>query len=144
MYRWPQSTIVSMKRIYAAILLVSFLAGIFQPVIPMAQFYLQNGDLAGLIADGSDSHRQNGTDHFCSHDIITLPDDWQPEKQGALIDTGFYPIPVKPDYSPGRAILPIVFQGYQAANAELTDRFIKRYTPPPRPASLSVTLAKLA
>lgn len=121
---------MQMIKIYASILLLSFLAGIFQPVIPMVQYHIQKGNLFELLADLDRLQRTD--DHFCTHDDLTLSDDWQHENQDMLIDADFYPIPIKPGYSPDRAILPILFRGYQYIDFKLCDRFLKRYTPPPR------------
>lgn len=111
-------------------MLISFLAGIFQPVIPMVHYHIQKGNLFELLADLDGIQRTD--ENFCTHDDLTLPDDWQHENQDMLIDADYYPIPIKPGCSPDRAILPILFRGYHYTDFKLSDRFSKRYTPPPR------------
>jgi hypothetical protein len=120
-----------MKKVYSAILLISFLAGIIQPVVPMAEYHLQKGGLFELIKMNGEQINHS-PENFCSHDELTLPDDWKTDHHEILIDTEFYPIPIKPDLLNKQTILPVIYKGYKCMNWSLDEIFLKRYTPPPR------------
>jgi hypothetical protein len=121
-----------MKKTYSAILLVSFFVGIAQPVIPMAEYHLQKGDLFELLSKHGEENRNKLSENFCSHDKDTLSDDRQDKGTENLIDIEFYPVPIKPNCLHSRVILPVLHKGYPFTDRDLTEQFLKKYKPPPR------------
>lgn len=92
-----------MKKYYSIILLVSFVIGTLQPILPMLEYHLFEGDITTLLtADGS---LTKDTESMCI--AVELPDSGSEENDSELLDIDYYPIPVKSNDETGMAILPV-------------------------------------
>ena len=92
-----------MKRFYSLILLVSFLVGVVQPILPMVEYQLYEGNVAELFDSGEHlvEHFNDGI-LFC---IQKTAKSQQDNSDSDLLDEDFYPIAV--DITPVPA--PLVF-----------------------------------
>lgn len=83
-----------MKKFYSVILLFSFLVGALQPILPMIEYQLYDGDIIKLVDSETGS-----TDTVCKTALSYVDDDC-PDCRGdseekKLLDTNYYPLAVK-------------------------------------------------
>lgn len=82
--------IVKMKRIYSIILLVSLLIGTLQPILPMIEYQLFEGDIVELL-----NNESNNLQDPCSkiHDLVhSNNQDCHDSKNQQLLDIDYYPL----------------------------------------------------
>jgi len=79
-----------MKRLYSIILLFSFLVGTLQPILPMVEYQLHEGDIMELFGDGqNEDGNLDSIVTICSSDQASShsSDDNQ-----TLLNDNFYPL----------------------------------------------------
>lgn len=121
-----------MKRIYSLILLLSFTLGVIQPVMPMVEYVVAEGDLTELF------HTNDGIacpiedmdmDSICqSCDCCDSADG----EQESLLDTDFYPIPLQTVQFSGDNALTVTTEGYTLADEQTLFHYYNTLAPPPR------------
>lgn len=80
-----------MKKIYSVILLLSFLVGAFQPILPMIEFQLHHGSIASLM----DVEAAGEVSDMPTLSEETETDDGAKRQERSLLDDDFYPIAVQ-------------------------------------------------
>lgn len=80
-----------MKHIYSIILLLSFLVGTIQPILPMVEIIFAGGEIAELIQPlNTDSCSMNNLQEKCED-----TDCCKHNNDDTLLDMDFYPIPLQ-------------------------------------------------
>ena len=120
-----------MKHLYSYILLLSFLTGVIQPVLPMAEYvFSEEGQIATLFSAGDvticsmshDNTKMNCDD--CS--LCDYPD------SDSLLDIEFYPIPLHVVGSTSEHILYQSAALYSGGDDRLMDFYYSTIPPPPK------------
>lgn len=120
-----------MKRIYATILLVSFMTGALQPVLPMVHFSMDGGELTNIVAPGFFDNPYSSKGQFCSVKLNPFQDCDENNLQ-SLLDTDYYPLPVNVDNARFNTILNVQYAGYITLKQNTFDLYLYSGTPPPR------------
>lgn len=121
-----------MKRIYSLILLFSFVLGVLQPVIPMVEYVVAEGDLTELF------HTNEGVAcPVADMDMDTICQacdycDTAEDERESLLDTDFYPIPLQTVQFSGDNALTVISEGYVLADEQILYHYYKTLAPPPR------------
>lgn len=78
-----------MKKIYSVILLISLLVGTLQPIPPMIEYQLHEGDIIELLGFGDDNTEMN-----CQMTISAMEECETQEAQTdrSLLDLDYYPL----------------------------------------------------
>lgn len=79
-----------MKKIYSIILLLTFLVGTLQPILPMIEYQLFEGDIIELLAS-SDKESCEVVRDFENNDCQKSED----HEDQQLLDTDYYPLALK-------------------------------------------------
>ncbi|MFO7847657.1 MAG: hypothetical protein R6V27_13915 [Balneolaceae bacterium] len=122
-----------MKRIYSLILLLSFTLGVLQPVMPMVEYVVAEGDLTELF------HSHNGT-NTCPvtnqnqgmESICQACDCNESSADESLLDTDFYPIPLQTVQYSGDHALTVISEGHALADEQTLSNYYATTAPPPR------------
>lgn len=121
-----------MKRLYSIILLVVFLVGTMQPIIPMIEYQLFEGDLLVLLSSEfqTDLSVQEGVAH-CPISAFSCPacDD---DEQKDLLDTDYYPLAVDISTVPGLIAVPQQRRIYLPVAVEVVSPTFLPFPPPPQ------------
>lgn len=122
-----------MKRIYSLILLLSFTLGVLQPVMPMVEYVVAEGDLTELF------HSHNGlkTCPIANPDqdmdtICQACDCSEASTDESLLDTDFYPIPLQTVQYLGDHALTVISEGHTLADEQTLFNYYATIVPPPR------------
>lgn len=118
-----------MKKLYSIILMVSFLVGALQPVLPMIEYHLFEGDVISFFySNGNETTEEEA---MCIAVEIPAPLQQQDEDRD-LLDTEFYPIPVKSCEENGTTILPLQGESYAFEIDQMITHFRDPSSPPPK------------
>lgn len=118
-----------MKKLYSYILLLSFLTGVIQPVLPMAEYvFSEDGQIATLLDTGNENICSISLDKE-NCDDCGLCD--YPESD-SLLDIEFYPIPLQVAGFSGEHILYQSAELYSGGDDQLTDFYYSTIPPPPK------------
>jgi len=115
-----------MKRIYPIILLLSFLTGTIQPVMPMIEYYLSHENLAEIFVFG-DSDEED-----CILGIIQNNCDTDDQESKQLLDLDYYPIPLQIQSLYIDRGLHLLTESFRPANEKIRLLFYYPNSPPPR------------
>lgn len=124
-----------MKKIYSVILLFSFIVGVLQPVLPMAEFYISDkGELTELFDHGPSS--MSCDDNKCmemSNEKEMCTDCDHDSKQGkSLLDIDYYPIPIKMSGNTGITDLTAYSKQHPIISESVRVFYQNPNTPPPK------------
>ncbi|NBC25632.1 MAG: hypothetical protein GVY08_02135 [Bacteroidetes bacterium] len=121
-----------MKRIYSLILLFSFVLGILQPVMPMMEYVIAEGNLTELFHTSQEMAcplADIEMDTICQACDCC---DRSEEKRESLLDTDFYPIPLQTVQFSGDNELTVLSEGHGLADEHILSHYYKTLVPPPR------------
>ncbi|MDR8390756.1 hypothetical protein NC796_06390 [Aliifodinibius sp. S!AR15-10] len=82
-----------MKRTYSIILLLTFLVGTLQPILPMIEYQLFEGSIIELLSSKADNSEESCTMVRCLVDTDCLCCGEDEDLQ--LLDTDYYPLALK-------------------------------------------------
>lgn len=119
-----------MKRTFAHILLVSLLVGVIQPVMPMFEYLLSEGEITSLLFDTEQTVQCDLAAERGVNCEVNCPNDV--EEDILLLDGDYYPIPVSIHPVAAGAILPEVQALYSPPGDRWTTRYLIPHSPPPR------------
>ena len=121
-----------MKRIFSVILLFSLWVGIMQPVLPMIEYQLFEGNIMELL--DRESGKSEAACEIAHSLMISECTNCGSEADNKLLDTDYYPITLKIGTSPD----PHAFMNgsilYLSQNRNLASPAFLPNSPPPRPA----------
>lgn len=115
-----------MKRFYSFILLLAFITGTMQPVMPMIEYYLNQENLAEIFTFG------NSDKEDCILVISQKNCDTEGQEKKQLLDLDFYPIPLQIQSLHIDRGLHIVTEGFRVTNEKIRLLFYYPNSPPPR------------
>lgn len=121
-----------MKRIYSFILLFSFVLGVLQPVMPMVEYVVAEGNLALLLHDNDAAEcpiEDMKRDKIC---LASECCDAEDGEQESLLDTDFYPIPLQSGKTSGGNALMVVSEGHALTDEQILAHIYSTMAPPPR------------
>jgi hypothetical protein len=126
-----------MKPIYSLILLLSFIIGVLQPVMPMVEYVVTEINLTKLF-DSSDAMSSCSTaDSNPDMDKITefceCCETDNNEKE-SLLDTDFYPIPLHTIQYIGHHALTVTSENNVFIDEQILSDYYSTLSPPPRHA----------
>lgn len=119
-----------MKRIYSLILLFSFTLGVLQPVMPMVEYVVAEGNLAELFHT-SEAVACPVADMDTICEACDCCDTSEDERE-SLLDTDFYPIPLQTVQFSGDNALTVLSEGHKLADEHILSNYYKTLAPPPR------------
>ncbi len=93
-----------MKQLYSVILLFSFLVGIFQPVLPMIEYQLHEGNVIELLDEGPCEGIHSGKMFCCAIDKDCTDRENNPDQ--SLLDMDYYPLALQITAVPSPEIFP--------------------------------------
>lgn len=122
-----------MKKIYSIILLFSLLTGVLQPVMPMIEFHLFQGDLLELFLE-ENTHPEEDCDQICCS-IVDMSNcqNQKNESSPDLLDGDYYPVPIQLPGNDDRVNLLKQSGLYTTINENYTGQYHCPAPPPPRP-----------
>jgi len=124
-----------MKQLYSLILLFSFVIGILQPVMPMIEYHIQEGDLGSLIFNQKmlDELNCNPEESLADYqNLCECERNCSEESNKELLDLEFYPVPVNIAAGPALAVLPPLSEHYNNLTENLRLQYLNVNSPPPR------------
>lgn len=121
-----------MKKIYSIILLISFLIGVFQPVMPMVEYHLLYGDIMESIFNSKVNTNSLCDDEIYSEDFSSEECNCNREMNRQMLDLDYYPVPLVYSLAPGSAILPIYSELFILLSEDEKITFSKCNVPPPK------------
>lgn len=92
-----KTTQTTLKTLYSHILLISFMIGAFQPVMPMMHHLMFEGSLTEILTEQTETAC---TGSGCSIEAETCPCEKQSADGGELLDMDFYPLPLQMGENP--------------------------------------------
>jgi hypothetical protein len=113
-----------MIKYYALILLASFAVGISQPVVPMVNYHLNQGNIADFLFSNHSEHE--------GHNICNLCDCGESLPVNQLLNLDYYPVPVLNSSVQTAAILPHLSGHYNFINQAWKSHFSMPASPPPK------------
>ncbi|MGM0506563.1 MAG: hypothetical protein ACQER4_05200 [Bacteroidota bacterium] len=119
-----------MKRTFAHILLVSLLVGVSQPVMPMFEYLLSEGEITTLLFPTDKSAQCELAAQRGVNCEVNCPNDVKEDV--LLLDGDYYPIPVSIHPVAKAAILPEAQTLYTPPGDRWTTRYLIPLSPPPR------------
>lgn len=119
-----------MKRFFAHILLLSLLTGVLQPVMPMFEYLMSEGEIVTLLFDGESTARCELAAQRGANCEIDCPNDV--EEEVLLLDGDYYPVPLTMHKVAPGAILPVRWALYSPPADGWTNRTTHPLSPPPR------------
>ncbi len=121
-----------MKKIYSIILLISFLIGVFQPVMPMVEYHLFYGDITESIFNSRVNTDTMCNEEICTEDFCIETCDCNNKMNREMLDLDYYPVPLVYSLSPDSAILPIHSELYIHLSEDEMIIFAQLNAPPPK------------
>lgn len=120
-----------MKRLYSVILLLSFLVGTLQPILPMVEYQLHEGSVIEFLVGQEDSHQA-----ICKAELNTVCEcDAQQENDDQnLLNGDYYPIAVQIATIPEPLEFPHELTLYLPEIHDISSPFFLPIPPPPRMA----------
>lgn len=117
-----------MKRIYSIILLLSFLVGTIQPILPMIEIVFTEGVISELVQPlHADSCSINVLQKSCEDS-----DCCNHNNDETLLDMDFYPIPLQITASPHLNGLFETKENFSAKDEQLIFLYYQTLAPPPK------------
>jgi hypothetical protein len=118
-----------MKRMYSLILLLSLLVGTLQPILPMIEYQLHDGDIVELLGFGEES-----ANTICDMTICTMKDCETPEGQAtqSLLDLDYYPLALQITAIPSPHVFLSSTRCYLPSAKHVNSPPILPIPPPPR------------
>lgn len=123
-----------MKKLYSIILLGSFLVGVLQPILPMMEYQLYEGNVSELF-QGDDQIGTQIADHLqesLQYCLAKQADEQEGEEDPLLLDDDYYPIAVDIAAAPAPNVLPNKTNLFWAKVENITDPTFLPNPPPPR------------
>lgn len=117
-----------MKKYYSIILLGSFVIGTLQPILPMLEYSLFEGDIITLLA--ADGSLTKDTESMCI--ALEFPGTDSEEHDEELLNIDYYPIPVKSNDETGMAILPVRGEKFVYIDSKVFSPARDPSSPPPK------------
>lgn len=118
-----------MKQLYSYILLLSFITGVIQPVLPMVEYvFSEEGQIAALFVTGDEMICSVSIEKKNCDDCSLC--DYQ--ESDSLLDIEFYPIPLQVAGFSGGHILYQSAELYSGGDDQLTDFYYSTIPPPPK------------
>lgn len=124
-----------MKSIYSLILLLSFITGVLQPVMPMVEYVVSEADVLNLFDAGDKTESCSATDSCLSLEkMVGICDCCEDESndQESLLDTDFYPIPLQTIHYSGHQALTVVSENNALIDEQILSHYYSTLSPPPR------------
>ncbi|MEX0648830.1 MAG: hypothetical protein WEA56_12550 [Balneolaceae bacterium] len=118
-----------MKKYYSTILLLAFMVGALQPVLPMIEYHLFEGSLISLFSDRGEA--ESTDEAMCIAVMTPSSDEYQGEDPG-LLDMDYYPIPVKSSGETGFMILPVYGEQFTFVHNKTIPFYTDPSPPPPK------------
>lgn len=119
-----------MKKIYSVILLITFLVGTLQPILPMIEYQLFEGNIIELLAAGDVCHFQDSCEMTQYMNGVDCPIDKNDDQQ--LLDTDFYPLALEIAAVPDPRIFLIGARIYLPTAENVIGPALPSLPPPPR------------
>ncbi len=119
-----------MKRIYSIILLFTFLVGTLQPILPMIEYQLFEGNIVELL-----NNEKNNSQVPCKkvHDLIhSNNQDCQEKENQQLLDIDYYPLALKITTIPEPQVFPKTKRFYLPLIRDVASPTFLPIPPPPR------------
>ncbi len=119
-----------MKRIYSIILLFALLVGTLQPILPMIEYQLFEGNVVELLDNGN-----NNSQAACQnvHDLVHSNNrDCQDNENQQLLDTDYYPLALEITTIPKPGAFPTTSKFYLPVVNNIISPVFLPTPPPPR------------
>lgn len=118
-----------MKKIYSVILVVSFLIGTMQPILPMIEYQLHEGDVFELFYKGEIS-----TENVCDLNVSKLDNGkkQQSDENRNLLDIDYYPLALQISTIPKSIVFPYETTFHLLTIINIDSPLILPISPPPR------------
>lgn len=119
-----------MKQLYSVILLFSFLVGIIQPILPMIEYQVHEGNVMELLDKGPCEGEHTGEMFCCAIDKDCAS---QEDNAGqSLIDMDYYPLALQITTAPSPGIYLNSSSLHLALIGETSSPTFLPISPPPR------------
>ncbi|MBN2731104.1 MAG: hypothetical protein JXR26_01620 [Balneolaceae bacterium] len=116
-----------MKQFYSAILLISFLVGTLQPILPMIEYQWQGGDIIELLGFAGD-----GSEAACPVVDGMITDCEPAENDQQLLDIDYYPLALEISSNPEPQIFLSSTRFYLPYAKHIVNPAFYPNPPPPR------------
>lgn len=119
-----------MKKIYSIILLITFLVGTLQPILPMIEYQLFEGNIIELLGADNVCHAQDSYEMIQCMNGVDCPIDKNDDQQ--LLDTDFYPLALEITAVPDPRVFLIGAKIYLPTAENVIGPALTSLPPPPR------------
>lgn len=126
-----------MKPVYSLILLLSFVTGILQPVMPMVEYVISEINLVEVFGSGDETKSCSTADSNTDMgQIYKFCDccETNNHKQESLLDTDFYPILLYTAQYTGHHALTVISENNALIDEQILAHYYSTLSPPPRQA----------
>jgi hypothetical protein len=124
-----------MKSIYSLILLLSFITGVLQPVMPMVEYVVSEADVLNVFDAGDKTESCSATDSCLSLEKMAgICDCCEDESndQESLLDTDFYPIPIQTVQTTSHPALTVISGNNAFTDEQILSHYYSTLSPPPK------------
>ena len=119
-----------MKQIYSVILLFSFLVGIVQPILPMIEYQVHEGNIMELLDEGPCEGEHTGEMFCCAIDKKCM--DRTNNMDQSLLDIDYYPLALQINTAPLPKIFPNSSSLHLSLINDTSSPTFLPISPPPR------------